>query len=174
MGAGCGAFLDIAKQRHREMCIRDRDWGDAAYFGLNAASLLNASGHFVAPSASSIDAALTEATELPNGTLAYDYTTTDPAAYPTPMVTYAAVSYTHLTGLAAAPESSCDHDHPGAAPRGPGARQLSPPAVADAPTGFRPEGCRPRGPVGALLVGARVGDLLPADPAVRCLSLIHI
>jgi hypothetical protein len=68
------------------------DWGDAAYFGLNAASLLNASGHFVAPSASSIDAALTEATELPNGTLAYDYTTTDPAAYPTPMVTYAVLS----------------------------------------------------------------------------------
>jgi hypothetical protein len=46
----------------------------------------------VAPSASSIDAALNDATELPNGTLAYDYTTTDPTAYPTPMVTYAVLS----------------------------------------------------------------------------------
>ncbi|HXQ62436.1 MAG TPA: hypothetical protein VN796_08875 [Acidimicrobiales bacterium] len=68
------------------------DWGDAAYFGLNAASLLNASGDFVAPSQSSIDAALNDATQLPNGTLAYDYTTTDPNAYPTPMVTYALLS----------------------------------------------------------------------------------
>ena len=68
------------------------DWGDAAFFGLNSASLLNASGHFVAPSQSSIDAALSDATELPNGTLAYDYATTDPNAYPTPMVTYALLS----------------------------------------------------------------------------------
>ncbi len=68
------------------------DWGDAAYFGLNAASLLNASGQFVTPTQSSIDAALNDATELPNGTLAYDYTTTDPSAYPTPMVTYALLS----------------------------------------------------------------------------------
>ena len=68
------------------------DWGDAAYFGLNAANLLNASGKFVAPSATSIDAALTDATALPNGTLAYNYATTDPSAYPTPMVTYALLS----------------------------------------------------------------------------------
>ena len=68
------------------------DWGDAAYFGLNTASLLNAAGKFVAPSATSIDAALNDATPLPNGTLAYNYATTDPNAYPTPMVTYALLS----------------------------------------------------------------------------------
>lgn len=68
------------------------DWGDAAYFGLNAANLLNAAGKFVAPSTTSIDAALNDATELPNGTLAYNYATTDPNAYPTPMVTYALLS----------------------------------------------------------------------------------
>jgi hypothetical protein len=68
------------------------DWGDAAYFGLNAANLLNAAGRFVSPSATSIDAALNDATTLPNGTLAYDYATTDPDAYPTPMVTYALLS----------------------------------------------------------------------------------
>jgi hypothetical protein len=68
------------------------DWGDAAYLGLDAANLQNASGTFVAPSAGSIDAALSDATALPNGTLQYNYTTTDPNAYPTPMVTYALLS----------------------------------------------------------------------------------
>jgi hypothetical protein len=68
------------------------DWGDAAFFGLDAANLQNASGDFVAPSEASIDAALDDATVLGNGTLSYDYATTDPTAYPTPMVTYAVLS----------------------------------------------------------------------------------
>ena len=68
------------------------DWGDAAYLGLDTASLQNAAGDFVAPSQASVDAALDDATTLSNGTLAYDYTTADPNAYPTPMVTYAVLS----------------------------------------------------------------------------------
>ncbi|HTT87667.1 MAG TPA: hypothetical protein VMF60_09885, partial [Acidimicrobiales bacterium] len=74
------------------------DWGDAAFFGLDAASLQNAAGDFVAPSQQSIDAALGDATTLPNGTLSYDYTTADPSAYPTPLVTYAVLSLAPQSG----------------------------------------------------------------------------
>ena len=77
------------------------DWGDAAYFGLDAASLENASGAFVPPSQASIDAALADAGTLttPGGpVVSYDYTTTDPAAYPTPLVSYAVLSLAPQSG----------------------------------------------------------------------------
>jgi hypothetical protein len=71
------------------------NWYEALYYGLNSAALQNAAGQFVAPSQTSIDAALGDATTNPDGTLAFNYTdTTDTAAYPEPVVFYAAVSKT--------------------------------------------------------------------------------
>jgi hypothetical protein len=76
----------------RQAGFADMNWYEAQYFGLNAASLQNASGAFVAPSEASIDAAISDATTEPNGTLSFDYTnTSDTAAYPEPVVFYAAV-----------------------------------------------------------------------------------
>ena len=77
------------------------DWGDAAFFGLDAANLQNASGDYVAPSQMSIDAALADAgtATTPGGpVLSDDYTTDDPAAYPTPTVSYAVLSLAPQTG----------------------------------------------------------------------------
>ncbi len=69
------------------------DWSEAAYFGLNSSSMQNAAGNFVAPSQASIDAALADATSGSNGVLKYNYSNpSDAAAYPMPLVTYAAVS----------------------------------------------------------------------------------
>jgi hypothetical protein len=69
------------------------DWSEASYYGLNAANLQNADQQFVSPSQSSIDAALGDATTLPDGVISYNYNNTaDPAAYPMPLVTYALVS----------------------------------------------------------------------------------
>jgi hypothetical protein len=69
------------------------DWSEAAYSGLPAASLQNAAGNFVAPSASSVDAALNDATIGSNGVISYNYDNANDAnAYPMPEVTYAIVS----------------------------------------------------------------------------------
>jgi hypothetical protein len=69
------------------------NWYEALYFGLNSAELQNASGQFVGPSQASVDAALGDASVNPDGTLNFDYTNaTDTAAYPEPVVFYAAVS----------------------------------------------------------------------------------
>jgi hypothetical protein len=70
------------------------DWSEASYFGLNSANLQNAAGDFVGPSQASIDAALSDASTLPDGVLSYNYDDTNPAAYPMPLVTYALVSTT--------------------------------------------------------------------------------
>ncbi|HLG91462.1 MAG TPA: hypothetical protein VKY15_00590 [Acidimicrobiales bacterium] len=67
------------------------DWSEAAYLGLNAASLLNAAGKFVAPSPASVQAALADARANPDGTLTPSLASADPVAYPLPMVTYAVV-----------------------------------------------------------------------------------
>jgi hypothetical protein len=68
------------------------DWSEASFNGLNVAALQNASGAFVTPTQSSIDAALTTAVEQPNGTYTFNYDDTgNSAAYPMPMVTYAVV-----------------------------------------------------------------------------------
>jgi hypothetical protein len=77
------------------------DWSEAAYAGLPSASLQNASGNFVAPSAASVDAALADTTMDANGVVAYNYNNVnDPNAYPMPEVTYAIVS--------TAPQSAAD------------------------------------------------------------------
>jgi hypothetical protein len=69
------------------------DWSEAAFAGLPDASLQNAAGDFVAPSAASIDAALDDAVVGANGVLTYNYNNeNDSAAYPMPLVTYALVS----------------------------------------------------------------------------------
>ncbi|MGO9341981.1 MAG: hypothetical protein ACLP6E_05615 [Acidimicrobiales bacterium] len=71
------------------------NWYEALYYGLNSAALQNAAGQFVIPSEASIEKALGDATTNPDGTLAFNYTdTADTAAYPEPVVFYAAVSTT--------------------------------------------------------------------------------
>ncbi len=69
------------------------DSSEADFFGLLPASLENAAGSFVAPSATSLEAAVNDATTNPDGTITPNWNDTgDSAAYPMPMVTYALVS----------------------------------------------------------------------------------
>lgn len=69
------------------------DSSEADFYGLLPASLQNAAGAFVAPTAQSVDAALSDATQNPDGTLSPNFDdTADANAYPLPMVTYALVS----------------------------------------------------------------------------------
>ncbi len=69
------------------------DSSEADFFGLLPASLQNAAGAFVGPSAQSINAALNDATTNADGTLSPNLNdTADAGAYPLPMVTYALVS----------------------------------------------------------------------------------
>ncbi len=69
------------------------DSSEADFFGLLPASLQNAAGAFVGPSAQSIDDALNDAIKNPDGTLSPDLDDMgDAGAYPLPMVTYALVS----------------------------------------------------------------------------------
>jgi hypothetical protein len=88
------------------------DWSQAAFNGLNVAALQNASGAFVSPSAASITAALKDAVPCPAagtagcpaGTYSLNYAdTTNAAAYPMPLITYAVVPTTpssHDTAMA--------------------------------------------------------------------------
>ncbi len=77
----------------REAGFAVMNWYEALYYGLNVAALQNAAGQFVTPSGASVDAALADASSNPDGTLAFDYTdSSDAAAYPEPVVFYAAVS----------------------------------------------------------------------------------
>ncbi len=78
-----GAGVDLA--------VGAMDWSEASFNGLDAASLQNAAGNFVAPSENSIDAALADATENADGVYSFDYTASAPDAYPMPMITYAVV-----------------------------------------------------------------------------------
>ena len=83
------------------------DWSEASFNGLNVASLQNASGNFVTPSSASIGAALTDATENPDGTLTFNYGDAgNTAAYAMPMVTYAVVPTSPVTPATAASLSS--------------------------------------------------------------------
>ena len=69
------------------------DSSEADFFGLLPASLQNAAGAFVGPSAQSVTAAINDATKNPDGTLSPNLDdTNDAAAYPLPMVTYALVA----------------------------------------------------------------------------------
>jgi hypothetical protein len=82
-------------------------WTEALYNGLDMASLQNASGALVSPSAASVDAALADATTNANGTLTYDDTDgSDAAAYPMPDVIYAVVSTAQVPAATAGAEQS--------------------------------------------------------------------
>ena len=74
------------------------DSSEAAFYGLNEASLQNASGNFVAPTTASIEAGLaaaqpctTVSATCPAGTYQFNYSDPDPTAYPMPDITYAIV-----------------------------------------------------------------------------------
>ena len=68
------------------------NWAEARYYGMNVAALQNAGGNFVQPTQQSLDAAVTDATQNPDGGLTPRNLASDPAAYPMPSVIYAAVS----------------------------------------------------------------------------------
>ena len=86
------------------------DTSQASYYGLNDASVQNASGAFVAPTAASLEAAVNDlkpcgAGDLtcPANTYAVDYGNTDAGAYPMPVVTYAIVDKTPQPAATATP-----------------------------------------------------------------------
>lgn len=69
------------------------DASEADFFGLLPSSLENATGTFVAPSTSSLEAGVNDATANPDGTITPNWNDTgDSSAYPMPLVTYALVS----------------------------------------------------------------------------------
>ena len=74
------------------------DSSEAQFAGLGSASILNAGGEFVTPTAASLQAAASALTPCaehdlacPAGTYAANYANPDPAAYPMPDITYAVV-----------------------------------------------------------------------------------
>ena len=67
------------------------NWSEALYYGLQIASLENGGGAFVTPSPTTLDAAVNDASTNPDGTLALNYSASDPNAYPMTSVIYAAV-----------------------------------------------------------------------------------
>jgi len=81
------------------------DTSEAAFYGLSAASLENASGNFVAPTVNSLEAAATTGLtacatgdlSCPEGTYSINYANTDPVAYPMPNITYAVVPTSTLS-----------------------------------------------------------------------------
>ena len=83
-------FLSPSPQRQADFATMN--WYEALYYGLDEAQLQNAAGSFVSPSVQSVDAAIGDATANADGTLSFDFTNIgDPAAYPMPVVIYAAV-----------------------------------------------------------------------------------
>lgn len=81
------------------------DSSEADYYGLFTAAVQNAAGQFVLPDQASLDAAVADAAQNADGTIAPDYDdTADPAAYPMPMVTYALVSTAPQPTMAQAQE----------------------------------------------------------------------
>jgi hypothetical protein len=84
---------ELATAVSRDASFAVMNWYEALYYGLNVASLQNAAGQFVAPSAQSVDAALADASvDTTTGVLTNSYTnSSDAAAYPTPVVIYAVV-----------------------------------------------------------------------------------
>ena len=67
------------------------NWSEAQYYGLQIASLENGGGAFVTPSGTTSTAAVNDATTNADGSLALNYTSPDPNAYPMTSVIYAAV-----------------------------------------------------------------------------------
>jgi hypothetical protein len=69
------------------------NWAEARYYGMSIASLQNAAGSFVAPTAASVNAALSDGTWNTNGTISPSYSnTSSSASYAMPTVIYAAVN----------------------------------------------------------------------------------
>jgi hypothetical protein len=82
------------------------NWGEASFYGMSVAALQNAAGQFVTPSATSLDAAVQDATKNPDGSISPSYTNTgDTAAYPMPDVIYAVVPTTPVPQAQATAET---------------------------------------------------------------------
>jgi uncharacterized membrane protein YgcG len=80
------------------------NWATSYYYGMSVASLQNAAGSFVSPSAASLDAAVNDATTNPDGSLTFHNLASDPAAYPMASMFYAAVPTTPVPGGTATSE----------------------------------------------------------------------
>ena len=109
------------------------DSSEADFFGLLPASLQNAAGAFVAPTAQSVNDALNDAVQNADGTLSPNFDdTSDTSAYPLPMVTYALVStspqpsQTQATQLKDLLTNLVNYDHNGGTLRHPPAGGLLP------------------------------------------------
>ncbi len=106
------------------------DSSEAQFFGLSSASLENASGNFVAPTVTSLQAAANDLQPCPNfdlscpvGTYKIDYGNTDPAAYALPDITYAIVPngtlpYEKATAIKNLLNNLVDYSHSGNLPAG--------------------------------------------------------
>jgi hypothetical protein len=90
------------------------DSSEAGFYGLNTANLENANGDFVAPTATSLEAAEANLTACPaldeltcpTGSYQVDYATPHPGAYPLPDVTYAVVPTTAVPADTATAETA--------------------------------------------------------------------
>jgi hypothetical protein len=81
-----------SQQSNATAAFSSMNWVEAQYYGMRIATIQNASGAFVLPSPSSLDAAVTDGAVNDQGILTPNYTqTTDASAYPMPSVVYAAI-----------------------------------------------------------------------------------
>ncbi len=83
---------------------------EANYYGLLPAALQNASGHFVLPTARTLDAAVSGAHHNSDGTLTPNFRDKNPLAYPLPEFWYAVVPTSRLTAQSAAADRTLLHD----------------------------------------------------------------
>jgi hypothetical protein len=108
------------------------NWAEALYYGYSVASLQNAAGQFVQPDATSLDAALGDASTNPDGSITPSYTNSgDQSSYPMPSIIYAAVNTKPTTAQNASEESGFLNQLLGVT----GAGQ---PEVSSLPPGFVP------------------------------------
>jgi hypothetical protein len=149
------------------------DSSEAAFYGLNEASLQNASGNFVAPTTSSIEAGLaaaqpctTVSATCPANTYQFNYSNPDPTAYPMPDITYAIVptapqSATTTAAIRDLVTNLIDFSTSGALPAGyfPMPAAMATAALADLHTALHTQ-------------GGKSGGKACKDPGVQCPTTI--
>ena len=130
------------------------DSSEAAFYGLNTASLENASGRFVAPTKASVEAGLNSAqlcagqavsATCPADTYQFNYSNPDPTAYAMPDITYAVVptsgqSAATTTAIRSLVTNLVDYSTSGALPSGyyPMPAAMAKAALADLNTALPP------------------------------------
>lgn len=87
--AGSSGVAALAGKTKYSITYSEANYAEAA--GLKVANIKNAAGNFQAPDAGGTSAFLGSSTYDPNGWLTFDYTTTNPGAYPLGIVSYVLV-----------------------------------------------------------------------------------